>query len=239
MHVVSLCHCLPPRRRRSSPARHHRASSHQVERRWSSRRYAGRTRNRTSGADQRWYWSWRPVGALIAPPGHSSLDDRARREDANSERIPEVIPCIPLENGPYRRDPNRVTALAANYFRGLCLNSRSHMSRHFIPSRCSARSTWTLSPSPEVIVGGELIARAAKVRRPCRWPSIIRPAVVAVWAPAIQLQTARWWTGSSTPRRYDAAQAIQSWCWAPPAASGASSSSWPPSSPSPDPAVAT
>jgi hypothetical protein len=40
-------------------------------------------------------------------------------------------------------------------------------------------------------------------------PSIVRPAVVAVWAPAVQLKTARWWTGSST-RRYDAAQAIQS-----------------------------
>jgi hypothetical protein len=53
-------------------------------------------------------------------------------ENANSERIPEVIPCITLENGPYRRDPNRVTALAADYFRGLCLNGISHMFRHFI-----------------------------------------------------------------------------------------------------------
>lgn len=119
-------------------------------------------------------------------------------ENANSERIPEVIPCIPLENGPYRRDPNRVTALAANYFRGLCLNSRSHMFRHFITIPLLGPVELDLIASHEVIVGGELIARAAKVRRPCRWPSIIRPAVVAVWAPAVQLKTARWWTGSST-----------------------------------------
>jgi hypothetical protein len=197
MHVVSLCQCLPPPSSSCPPARHQRASSHQVERRWSSRRYAGRTRNRTSGADQRWYG----LGDLLA---HSSyrqggaplLDDKP--ENANSERIPEVIQCIPLENGPYRRDLNRVTALAANYFRGLCLSSRSHMSRNFITIPLLGRSTWTLSPSPGVIVGGELIARAAKVRRPSRWPSIIRPVVVAVWAPAVQLQTARWWTGSST-----------------------------------------
>jgi hypothetical protein len=76
------------------------------------------------------------LGDLLAHSSHRQgiplFDDGARREDANSERIPEVIPCIPLENGPYRRDPNRVTALAANYFRGLCLNSGSHMFRHFI-----------------------------------------------------------------------------------------------------------
>ena len=119
-------------------------------------------------------------------------------ENTNSERIPEVIPCIAFENGPYRRDPNRVTALAADYFRGLCLNGISHSLGISLPSRCSARSTWTLSPSCEVIVGRQLIARAAKVRRPCRWPSIIRSAVVAVWTPAVQLKTARWWTGSST-----------------------------------------
>jgi hypothetical protein len=76
-------------------------------------------------------WSWRPVGALIAP-ARALLSLMTKPENANSERIPEVIPCIPLENGPYRRDPNRVTALAANYFRGLCLNCRSHMFRHFI-----------------------------------------------------------------------------------------------------------
>jgi hypothetical protein len=53
-------------------------------------------------------------------------------KNANSERIPEVIPCIAFENGPYRRDPNRVTALSADYFRGLYLNGISHMFRHFI-----------------------------------------------------------------------------------------------------------
>jgi hypothetical protein len=132
MHVVSLCHCLPP------------PSSSCLTRQAPPSLFSpGRTpmelttlRRENSPIARRGQTSAGiGLGDLLA---HSSHPPRAllslttKPENANSERIPEVIPCIPLENGPYRRDPNRVTALAANYFRGLCLNSRSHMFRHFI-----------------------------------------------------------------------------------------------------------
>jgi hypothetical protein len=38
---------------------------------------------------------------------------------------------------------------------------------------------------------GGLIARAPRGRGPCQWPSITRPAVVTVWATAVQLKTGR------------------------------------------------